>query len=441
MECDASDLGFGAAAYQYKSLPANTNVDEGQLRLNDTSPKRVVEWLSKAWTTDQPKLPVFHRESLARLIVLEKFRNLIEANIDSGVTVYTDHLPALFKGSLSNKGQLSAWRINEVQDLNSLVDTIYKKGPKMLISDALSRICQPENDLYNRNLPRFLAVLLDRLPEAVRNVKHIRVHANKDTAVAGRIVQKWRVPKNQISLDSPTSSGDTDFAIGFPQDKATHDIANLLTRGIAFAMLLPVSLLHRVSQDPKTELTMPLIQSKLDICAKIVMSAYNLVWIVHYPTAPDVVGTQVLQSATQPTTLSTVLFALPDSVPLSRTPVKMNDGSSSTILGHHLAKHEVGCSHIEPVNIMDCCLADTICLPSIRQQATIEAEQYALSGIATTVVNSNTFRSVMAMTRSQNLSDKSEDLSHAPPPFTSKVAPKWPEHRLPGEFGTACAAF
>ena len=53
------------------------------------------------------KLPVFYRESLSRLIVLEKFRNLIEANIDSGVTAYTDHLPAL-KGSLSKKAQLSA---------------------------------------------------------------------------------------------------------------------------------------------------------------------------------------------------------------------------------------------------------------------------------------------------------------------------------------------
>ena len=48
IECDASDLGFGAAAYQYESLPTDRNADEGQLRLNDTSPKRVVEWISKA---------------------------------------------------------------------------------------------------------------------------------------------------------------------------------------------------------------------------------------------------------------------------------------------------------------------------------------------------------------------------------------------------------
>ena len=101
-----------------------------------TTDKRIVEWISKAWTTDQLKLPVFYRESLGRLIVLEKFRNLIESNYDASITVFTDHLPSLFKGSLSNKGQLSEWRINEVQDLNSAVQTLYQKGPKMEISRA-----------------------------------------------------------------------------------------------------------------------------------------------------------------------------------------------------------------------------------------------------------------------------------------------------------------
>jgi hypothetical protein len=152
IECDASDLGFGAAAYQYEAGPLDGTPEEGRKRLNDPSKKRIVEWISKAWTTDQLKLPVFYRESLARLIVLEKFRNLIESNINKGVTVYTDHLPSLFKGSLSNKGQLSEWRINEVQDLHAFVETLYQKGPKMLISDALSRICQPEDNLYNHNL-------------------------------------------------------------------------------------------------------------------------------------------------------------------------------------------------------------------------------------------------------------------------------------------------
>jgi hypothetical protein len=119
---------------------------------------------------------VFYRESLARSIVLEKFRNLIESNYELGTTVYTDHLPALFKSSLSNKGQLSEWRINEVQDLNYIVPTLYKKGPPLVLSDALSRCCQPETGLCDNDMPRKLAVLLDRLPDRIKHCKHTRVH-------------------------------------------------------------------------------------------------------------------------------------------------------------------------------------------------------------------------------------------------------------------------
>jgi hypothetical protein len=34
----------------------------------------------------------------------------------------TDHKPALFENSLSNKGQLSAWKLAEVADLLSIVE-------------------------------------------------------------------------------------------------------------------------------------------------------------------------------------------------------------------------------------------------------------------------------------------------------------------------------
>jgi hypothetical protein len=52
------------------------------------------------------KLPVFYRETLARLLALKRFRNLIETNISAGAALYTDHKPGLFEESLSNKGQL-----------------------------------------------------------------------------------------------------------------------------------------------------------------------------------------------------------------------------------------------------------------------------------------------------------------------------------------------
>ena len=127
-------------------------------------PKRVIEWISKAWTADQLKLPVFYRESLARLLMLGKFRNHIETNIDAGATVFTDHQPSLYKNSLSNKGQLSEWRISEVADLQATVQTLYCPGPKLTLSDGLSRMCTPVSGLYDQSLPTKIAILLSKLP-------------------------------------------------------------------------------------------------------------------------------------------------------------------------------------------------------------------------------------------------------------------------------------
>jgi hypothetical protein len=85
--------------------------DEGRSRISDNGPRNVIQWVSKAWTDHELKLSVFYRESLARLLTLEKFRNLIETNIDAGVI-------------------LSAWRIIETADLQSLVEQHYKQGAK-----------------------------------------------------------------------------------------------------------------------------------------------------------------------------------------------------------------------------------------------------------------------------------------------------------------------
>jgi hypothetical protein len=43
-------------------------------------------------------------ESLAKLLPLERYRNLIETNIAAGITLYTDHKPELCENRLSNKG-------------------------------------------------------------------------------------------------------------------------------------------------------------------------------------------------------------------------------------------------------------------------------------------------------------------------------------------------
>jgi hypothetical protein len=114
-------------------------------------------------------LPMFYRESLARILALERFRNLIETNIKVGITLYTDHKAALFENSLSNKGQLSAWKIAEVADLLSIVENLYRQGGQMLFADPLSRVCAPTEGWYDSSIPRKLAALFEHLPPEVRN--------------------------------------------------------------------------------------------------------------------------------------------------------------------------------------------------------------------------------------------------------------------------------
>jgi hypothetical protein len=103
------------------------------------------------------QLPVFYREFLATVLTLEKLRNLIETNMDAGITLYTDRKPALFENSLSNKGQLSAWKLTEVAHLMAIVERVYRQESGMLLADPLSRVCAPTEGWYDPTLPRKLA--------------------------------------------------------------------------------------------------------------------------------------------------------------------------------------------------------------------------------------------------------------------------------------------
>ncbi len=77
---------------------------------------------------------------------------MIGTNIEAGITLYTDHKPALFENSLSNKGQLSAWKLAEVL---SIVENLYRQGGEMLFADPLSRVCGPTEGWHD---PSILAV-------------------------------------------------------------------------------------------------------------------------------------------------------------------------------------------------------------------------------------------------------------------------------------------
>jgi hypothetical protein len=193
---------------------------------------------------------VFYRETLARLLCLEKFRNLIETNIIAGVALYTDHKPGLFENSLSNKGQLSAWRIAETADLQSLVQTHYRQGSKMLLADPLSRLCSPSSGFFDPTLPAKLQALLSHLPEYMKDHENIRVYAYKDTAALSRHVQQWRNPKNPISqgrLSSATANNS--FHIGIMHtDGNFKELIDLLKENKQFAMLCPIGVISQLSR-------------------------------------------------------------------------------------------------------------------------------------------------------------------------------------------------
>ena len=62
LEVDSSDEGWGACAYQYAEA-APEGEDEGKHFLLSKKPKRIIQWISKAWTPYEKKsLPIFYKE-------------------------------------------------------------------------------------------------------------------------------------------------------------------------------------------------------------------------------------------------------------------------------------------------------------------------------------------------------------------------------------------
>ncbi len=120
IEVDASDAGWGACAYQMVEPWTGDPADEDRARQGDTGARKVIQWTSKAWTAFELKLPVFYRESLARLLALERYRNLIETNITAGITLYTDRSQAgIVREQLEQQGAVK--RLAVAGDRGSVV--------------------------------------------------------------------------------------------------------------------------------------------------------------------------------------------------------------------------------------------------------------------------------------------------------------------------------
>ena len=282
IEVDSCNEGWGAVIYQH-AKKAPEGEEPGRHFLFSKEPKRIIQWISKAWSAWDQHLPCFYKESLARLLALEAFRNLIETQEqNAGVTCYSDHLPAVKESSLSNKGALSTWRIHEVADLNSIVETIWKKGAVMSTADPLSRLARREDRLNNLDLPLLMDVLLKRLPDSIREAKHIRVNAEKDTLIATRITQKWRKPTNPIINTRGDAPGKYDFLITAPFiDRITTKVADLIRMKISFAALVPVNLLNEIDRKPDGNIDSE-VQKARALMQVIVISSIGQAWLINH---------------------------------------------------------------------------------------------------------------------------------------------------------------
>ena len=284
LEVDSSDDGWGACAYQHADV-APPDEDPGKFFLLSKKPKRIIQWISKAWTTYEMKsLPIFYKETIARILCLEHFRNLIETQAPGhGTTCYSDHLPGIKPTSLSNKGKLSTWKLHETSDLTSTVTTLYKSGPTMSIADPLSRLARQEHRVENLDLPVLLQMLLAELPEELRAAQHIRVNAEKDTQVATRIVQRWRTPTNPISNTIGSTNEKLDFLISAPYaDKLPLKIAELIRQNIPFAILVPLPLLNEIERISKTEVD-PIVRERRQKMKLIISSSLGQAWLINHP--------------------------------------------------------------------------------------------------------------------------------------------------------------
>ena len=135
------------------------------MRVGDTGDRLIIMWISKGWTTHELQLPVFYREALARLLALEKFRNVIETNIEADCTLYINHNPFFLKTVCPTR-----------------------QGGEMLFADPLSRVCGPTEEWHDPSIPSKVATLLKHLPDSVRETPRVKLYAGKDTSGISKII-------------------------------------------------------------------------------------------------------------------------------------------------------------------------------------------------------------------------------------------------------------
>jgi hypothetical protein len=128
-----------------------------------------------------------------------------------------------------------------------------------------------------------MEVLLKRLPNSIREAKHLRVNAEKDTLVATRITQKWRTPTTPIINTRGDAPGKYDFLITAPfMDRIATKVADLIRMKMPFAALVPVSLLNEIGRKPDETIDSE-VQKARAVMQIIIISSIGQAWLINHP--------------------------------------------------------------------------------------------------------------------------------------------------------------
>jgi hypothetical protein len=152
----------------------------------------------------------------------------------------------------------------------------------MTIADPLPRLVRQEHQVENLDLPVLLEMLLSELPEELRIAQHIRVNAEKDTQVATRMVQRWRIPNNPIFTTVGPTTEKSDLLISAPYaDKLPLKVVELIRQDVPFAVLVPLPLLNEIDRIGKTEIDHK-VRDKRQKMKLIVSSSLGQAWLVNH---------------------------------------------------------------------------------------------------------------------------------------------------------------
>jgi hypothetical protein len=238
-------------------------------------PKRIIAWVSKAWTTYEKKsLPVFYKETIARILAFEHFRNLIETQAPGhGVTCYSDHLPGIKDTSLSNKGKLSTWKLRETSDLTSIVTTLYKSGPTMSIADPYLASCDKSTA---SRISTFQFCWKCSCPNFRKNLEPLNTYE----------LTPRKTLRSQLALFNDGGHLTTeklDLLISAPYaDKLPLKVAEYIRQDIPFAILVPLPLLNEIDRIGKSTID-PVVREKRQTMKLVISSSLGQAWLTNHP--------------------------------------------------------------------------------------------------------------------------------------------------------------